>query len=637
MIYFTAVKRRASCLSDDKLTSGSVGIPVQFRFSEDWDGLSKVAVFRSGTVKVDVALTESACTVPPEVLAEPGEDLTIGVYGTDGTGNVVIPTVYAFAGGVVRGTAPSGIEPTPQTQPLIDQLVAAAGEALSIAQGVRSDADSGMFNGAKGDKGDKGDPGASGPAGSDGADGADGYSPTVDVLTIPGGTRIVITDKDGSHSFDVMDGEDLTPPYEVDFSVNASTEELTLESNAAEVAAAALAAANTGAKLMAKIGTVDPEYLYGCHIAPLLTALYITFYETRPKVLEPEETETEWVSLAIDATTNTVRLLKHGTTALAKASDIPTKTSDLQNDSGFVTQEEALLELFPDSGAVGDVWCDPDYLEEIWSNSSLKILLYAFYDKENEVDYYGFVSDRENYSTGSGNELHLWIEAHEMDNAETKRFYLSVRVSDGVILANDELPGYSANDYTSAEKTKLSGIETGAQKNVQADWNAASGDAFIRNKPTIPTVPTKVSAFTNDAGYLTESTVAASAENWLGDALAGIDAEQYVLVVASGTSGAAVTLYRGFMQTMQTVVSAKKLVCAFGIPKSASPSQLTDFDILAVAEARNVNLSTGQIEFGGISGGKLYATVLSPSGSDQMTGTLTVTDLALSSAQGVSF
>ena len=256
MIYFTAVKRRASCLSDDKLTSGSVGIPVQFRFSEDWDGLSKVAVFRSGTVKVDVALTESACTVPPEVLAEPGEDLTIGVYGTDGTGNVVIPTVYAFAGGVVRGTAPSGIEPTPQTQPLIDQLVAAAGEALSIAQGVRSDADSGMFNGAKGDKGDKGDPGASGPAGSDGADGADGYSPTVDVLTIPGGTRIVITDKDGSHSFDVMDGEDLTPPYEVDFSVNASTEELTLESNAAEVAAAALAAANTGAKLMAKIGTV---------------------------------------------------------------------------------------------------------------------------------------------------------------------------------------------------------------------------------------------------------------------------------------------------------------------------------------------------------------------------------------------
>lgn len=62
----------------------------------------------------------------------------------------------------------------------------------------------------------------------------------------------------------------------------------------------------------------------------------------------------------------------------------------------------------------------------------------------------------------------------------------------------------STNDYTTAEKTKLSGIAEGAEVNVQSDWNATSGDAFIKNKPTIPTVPTNVSAFTNDAGYLTE-------------------------------------------------------------------------------------------------------------------------------------
>ena len=40
---------------------------------------------------------------------------------------------------------------------------------------------------------------------------------------------------------------------------------------------------------------------------------------------------------------------------------------------------------------------------------------------------------------------------------------------------------------TSAEKTKLSGIATGAEVNVQSDWNASSGDAQILNKPTIPT------------------------------------------------------------------------------------------------------------------------------------------------------
>lgn len=43
--------------------------------------------------------------------------------------------------------------------------------------------------------------------------------------------------------------------------------------------------------------------------------------------------------------------------------------------------------------------------------------------------------------------------------------------------------GLSTNDYTTAEKTKLGGIEEGAQVNVQADWDATEGDAFIKNKP----------------------------------------------------------------------------------------------------------------------------------------------------------
>jgi hypothetical protein len=37
---------------------------------------------------------------------------------------------------------------------------------------------------------------------------------------------------------------------------------------------------------------------------------------------------------------------------------------------------------------------------------------------------------------------------------------------------------------SSADKTKLDGIASGAEVNVNADWNAASGDAQILNKPT---------------------------------------------------------------------------------------------------------------------------------------------------------
>lgn len=58
--------------------------------------------------------------------------------------------------------------------------------------------------------------------------------------------------------------------------------------------------------------------------------------------------------------------------------------------------------------------------------------------------------------------------------------------------------GLSTNDFTSALKTKLDGIASGAEVNVQSDWTATSGDAFIKNKPSIPS---KVSDLTNDSGF----------------------------------------------------------------------------------------------------------------------------------------
>lgn len=63
---------------------------------------------------------------------------------------------------------------------------------------------------------------------------------------------------------------------------------------------------------------------------------------------------------------------------------------------------------------------------------------------------------------------------------------------------------YTAGAATSVPWSGVTGrpnVEDGAQKNVQSDWNAISGDAFILNKPTIPT---KTSQLTNDSGYITE-------------------------------------------------------------------------------------------------------------------------------------
>lgn len=61
--------------------------------------------------------------------------------------------------------------------------------------------------------------------------------------------------------------------------------------------------------------------------------------------------------------------------------------------------------------------------------------------------------------------------------------------------------GLSTNDYTDDDKNKLSGITSGAEPNVQVDWNVTdnASDAFIKNKPTLGTASAKDVAASGDA------------------------------------------------------------------------------------------------------------------------------------------
>lgn len=60
----------------------------------------------------------------------------------------------------------------------------------------------------------------------------------------------------------------------------------------------------------------------------------------------------------------------------------------------------------------------------------------------------------------------------------------------------------SENDYTTTDKNKLDSIASGANVNIQSDWNVTdiTSDAFIKNKPTIPT---KTSELINDSDFKT--------------------------------------------------------------------------------------------------------------------------------------
>jgi len=127
-----ADKNRLVVRKRGPVTSGSSGVyPVSFEFSEDWDGLTRAAVFQADGEPVSVLLDNTnECGIPWEVLVKPGVRLRAGVYGTKGE-DVVLPTVWADLGEILRGvTMPDGgtYPPTPE---LWEQALAGKGDGLS--------------------------------------------------------------------------------------------------------------------------------------------------------------------------------------------------------------------------------------------------------------------------------------------------------------------------------------------------------------------------------------------------------------------------------------------------------------------------------------------------------------------------
>ena len=145
----------------------------------------------------------------------------------------------------------------------------------------------------------------------------------------------------------------------------------------------------------------------------------------------------------------------------AQISDMPTKLSQFTNDPGYLTSEDV----------------DTSLIHNHANKSILDSISQALLDKWNTV-------------------------SNKVDKVSGK--------------------GLSTNDFTAALLNKLNGIAAGAEVNVQADWSStdSASDAFIKNKPSsfppsshthtkaqISDMPTKLSQFTNDPGYLTSADI----------------------------------------------------------------------------------------------------------------------------------
>ena len=109
MFVLCADKNNLTVRQREPVTSGSVNVyDVRFEFSEDWDGLTKTAVFKAGTEVRSAPMDDSGvCSIPREALQKPWARLMAGVYGTR-DGDVVLPTVWASLGVIQEGAAPCG-------------------------------------------------------------------------------------------------------------------------------------------------------------------------------------------------------------------------------------------------------------------------------------------------------------------------------------------------------------------------------------------------------------------------------------------------------------------------------------------------------------------------------------------------
>lgn len=115
------------CVQSEPLTSGMVGQTVEFEYSADFDGLTLTAVFTNGKKTVDVLNPDKQCIIPHEVLDTVGTVVKVGIYAVKGN-ELVIPTVYATIGIVLKGADPSGDVSADPTLPVWAQLQTLVGD-----------------------------------------------------------------------------------------------------------------------------------------------------------------------------------------------------------------------------------------------------------------------------------------------------------------------------------------------------------------------------------------------------------------------------------------------------------------------------------------------------------------------------
>ena len=169
----------------------------------------------------------------------------------------------------------------------------------------------------------------------------------------------------------------------------------------------------------------------------------------------------------------------------------PVKVSDLTNDSGFITSTVNNLTNYY---LKSETYTQAEVDALISAIVTLNILVVQTLPTQDISTTTIYLVPKQTAETQDIYDEYIYVnnawEHIGTTQIDLSNYYTKAQVDTLLADKVDKVAGkqLSTEDFTSTLKTKLDGIETGAEVNVQSDWNQSdsSADDFIKNKPTIP-------------------------------------------------------------------------------------------------------------------------------------------------------
>lgn len=169
---------------------------------------------------------------------------------------------------------------------------------------------------------------------------------------------------------------------------------------------------------------------------------------------------------------------------------LPTKTSNIINDSGFITSAVNNLTNYY---LKTETYTKTEVNDLIASLSSLNLEVVEVLPDHDISTTTIYLVPKDVPGTDDVYDEYVYIsnswEKIGSTAANLSNYYTKAQ-ADALLsgkVDKEAGKGLSTNDFTTAEKNKLAGIQTGAEVNVQADWNQTNVDAddYIKNKPSV--------------------------------------------------------------------------------------------------------------------------------------------------------